>query len=223
MKYLICALAASALLPNAVASPDVAAIIRYETRVITADGMSKSTQFQESWLRAENRVWSERIVPKNAPMEAAKTPGHQGHSHNMNFALAAKLVQRDAKGEVKLELIRSKLQQIVEMSKSDYREVGFDGSWEGAAYMLDRKQLKSMTKRKVAAPDGELWLETRKNGTYTMVLWSEKLQLPKMIETGQENGSSWSRITVEPQPLPREMPWVRTAGFMRKDYIDLLD
>lgn len=226
MKYLLSALMMLVYIGPAIAvsTPDVAALVTYETRIVTQEGVSKSTQFQETWLRTRQRVWSERVLPKNAAPEASKAPqGHEGHSHNMNFALAAKSIQLDAKGELKFELVRSKLQQIVEMSKSDYREVGFDGSWESTAYMLDRKQLKNMKKRSTPAPAGEVWLESRKGGMYTMVLWSEKLQLPKIIETGNENGGSWSRVTVEPQAMPKEMPWLKSAGFSRKDYIDLLD
>jgi hypothetical protein len=228
MKSLICALlmAGSASLSHA-AAPDTAALITYETRVVTAEGVTKSTQFQETWLRTANRVWSERLVPKNAQAEVAKkTPlpkGHEGHNHDMNFALSAKSIEREPNGEVRLNLVRMKMQQIIAMGTTDFREIGFDGSWDNAVYMIDRQQLKQMKKRAIAAPAGEVWLENRKNGMYTMVLWSEKLQLPRIIETGHENGGSWSRVTVEPKPMPKEMPWLGTAGFRKRDYMDLLD
>jgi hypothetical protein len=227
MKYLIPVLMmAGCTALSAAAAPDVAALVTYETRVVTSEGVTKSTQFQESWLRTANRVWSERLVPQNAQPEAVKTmqpKGHEGHNHDMNFALAAKSIEREANGEVKLNLVRMKMQQIIAMGKTDFREIGFDGSWDNAVYMIDRQQLKQMKKRTTPAPAGEVWLEMRKNGMYTMVLWSEKLQLPKVIETGNEGGGSWSRVSIEPKPMPKSMPWLSTAGFRKRDYMDLLD
>ncbi|MDW5417946.1 hypothetical protein R6242_15370 [Iodobacter sp. CM08] len=230
MKYLVTALmmVVSTSFSVAATAPDMAALVTYETRVVTAEGVTKSTQFQETWLRTANRVWSERLVPKNAQAEANKgmqpsAKGHEGHNHDMNFALAAKSIERTANGEVKLNLVRMKMQQIIAMGTTDFREIGFDGSWDNAVYMIDRQQLKQMKKRSTPAPAGEVWLENRKNGMYTMVLWSEKLQLPKVIETGHENGGSWSRVTIEAKPMPKEMPWISTAGFRQRDYMDLLD
>ncbi|STQ89342.1 hypothetical protein [Iodobacter fluviatilis] len=229
MKHFFSALifAAATFSAHVAASPDITALVTYETRMVSTEGVTKTTRFQETWLRTPRRIWSERLVPQNAQAETRgqenNPKGHEGHSHSINFALAGKLVELGDKGEVKLHFIDRKMRQVIEMGTTDFREMGFDGQWESAAYMLDRQQLKTMDKRGIPAAAGEVWLETRKNGMYTLVLWSEKLQLPRLIETGKEDGGSWSRITVEPQAMPKEMPWPDTAGYRQRDYMDLLD
>ncbi|MBM3114908.1 hypothetical protein [Jeongeupia naejangsanensis] len=226
VRSLFCFALLATPLAHAAALPDAAATITYESRVVTAEGVTKQTRFQERWLRSKDNVWSERIVPANALPESVHEGEHGGehdHHHDMNFATAAKYVYLDAKGVVALNFVRPAQKTVIVMGKGDYAQVGFDGSWQAAATLVDRKQLDKMTRVAKPAPDGASWYEQRQNKQYVRVLWSSARQLPLSIESGRDDGSSWSRITVAPQALPATLPWTRMAGYTRKDYMDLLD
>ncbi|GHD57912.1 hypothetical protein [Jeongeupia chitinilytica] len=216
----------AASIGHAAPLPDAAATITYESRVVTAEGVTKQTRFQERWLRSKDKVWSERIVPANALPESAHDGDHGGehdHHHDMNFATAAKYVYLDPKGAVALNFVRPVQKTVIVMGKGDYAQVGFDGSWEAAATLIDRKQLDRMSKLSKPAPAGANWYEQRQNKQYVRVLWSSAQQLPLTIETGRDDGSSWSRISVARQAVPARWPWADIAGYTRKDYMDLLD
>lgn len=221
MKTLILPLLLATGLTHAASLPDAAALITYESKLVSAEGVTKQTTFQERWVRSRDHVWSERVVPGNAVQEHHDG---DGHNHDLNFATAAKHVFLDGKGKPALQFVRKAQKTVITMGESEYAQFGFDGSWDGSAALIDRKQLAEMQKLKQAAPEaGASWYEQRKGEHFMRVLWSETRQLPLVVESGTQNGSSWSRLTVKPQALPATLPWTQLAGYRQKSYMDLLD
>ncbi|KAF0813669.1 hypothetical protein IGB42_02021 [Andreprevotia sp. IGB-42] len=221
MKALILSLVLAAGAAHAAPLPDAAALITYETRVVSAEGVTKQTAFQERWVRSRDHVWSERVVPANAVHEHE---ANDGHEHDLNFATAAKHVYMEKGGKPALQFVRRPQKTIIRMGESEYAQFGFDGSWDSSALLIDRRQLANM--RKIAKPAteaGASWLEQRKGEQYIRVLWSETRQMPLVIESGTQDGGSWSRLTMKPQAMPAVLPWTQLAGYVRKDYMDLLD
>ncbi|WP_028452219.1 hypothetical protein [Chitinilyticum aquatile] len=204
------------------AAPPLSATLTYESKTLTSDGVLKQTRFQEKLIRSDQAVWTQRLIPKGAPQHNHAEDDH-GHKHNLNFALDGKLIDRDAKGTLRLRYVRSEDKTIIEPRPTEYGMMGFDGSWEHAYYLLDRNDLKKMKALDRAAPANSRWYELRNPQRYTLVLWDSRLELPRSIETGNSNGTFSNRITIEPGTAPGTLPWQTLQGYRTIAYEDLLD
>lgn len=198
------------------------AVMTFESKSLTSEGVEKQSRFQERLIRDDKNVWTIRMLPQGAPPHVHQ-PGDHQHKHDTNFVMAGKWIFLDAKGKVNLRFVRAENKTIITPRATEYGTLGFDGSWEHAAYLLDRAALKKMTVLKKTAPAGCTWYE-RTNGTqYTRVLWDEKTQLPRSIESGNLDGTLMDKITIESRPAPAKMPWSELKGYKDVAYEDLLD
>ena len=221
MKKFLIICGAFLLTQQSLAAP-LSAIMTYESMTITSEGVKKQTQFQEKFIRDNNVVWSERIIPASAPHHHDHEDAHE-HEHNLNFATAGKWLVRDASEQIKFRFVREDDKKIIEPRLSEYGTLGFDGVWETAYYLINRSALKKMTVLIKAAPKGATWYEKRDNQQFTRVLWDEQKEIPLSIESGKLDGTQNNKITLAVVSAPTKMPWNSLADYQTIAYEDLLD
>lgn len=207
----------------------LAAIMTFESKTITAEGVTKQTQFQERFIRDNNTVWSERIIPKSIAQKSAhEESDHHGddehdHEHNLNFATAGKWLVRNPDQHIKFSFVREDDKKIIEPRTSEYGTLGFDGEWETAYYLVNRAALKKMSELKRAAPEGAKWYQKQDAHQFTRILWDEKKEIPLTIESGKLDGTTSNKITLAITPFPTTLPWATLVGYQTIAYEDLLD
>ncbi len=215
-----------ALLPalaSAASQPQpLSAIMTFESKVLSSEGVEKQTRFQERLIRDGRNVWTVRLLPAGTPPHVHQAGDHQ-HKHDTNFVLAAKWIALDAQQKAQLKFVRQETKTIITPRTEEFAGLGFDGSWEHAAYLLDRSALQQMRVLNKPAPAGCQWYERSGDKLYTRVLWDQAWQLPRQIETGSLDGLSFNRISIERRPMPATMPWRTLAGYRAVAYEDLLD
>jgi hypothetical protein len=200
----------------------LSAIMTFESMTITADGVKKQTYFQEQFVRDNNVVWSERIIPKNTANHEENI-GSEEHEHNLNFATAGKWLVRDSSNQIKFRFVRENEKKIIEPRTSEYGTLGFDGVWETAFYLINRDALKTMTAIKKTAPQQSVWYEKKTSTQFTRILWDNLNQIPLSIESGNLDGSINNKITLALKPTPTKLPWAGLNSFQTIAYEDLLD
>lgn len=200
----------------------LSAIMTFESTTLTAEGVKKQTQFQERFIRTDNIVWSERIVPTAAKHHEHHAQ-HEGHEHNLNFATAGKWLVRDTNNNIKFAFVRSDEKKIINPRVSEYGTLGFDGVWETAYYLVNRESLKKMVLLPRTAPEGTKWYEKKDSKQFTRILWDESKEIPLTIETGNLDGTSSDKITLALTPAPTTLPWKNLGGYENIAYEDLLD
>lgn len=203
----------AATLP-AVAAPDVDALITYETRQLSAAGVTRSERWQERLVRRGDTVWTERVLPAGTP-HAAETE-HAGHKH-FDFDAAARLVQREPGGQLRLRFIDRAQRVVVDVPKAEFAVVGFDGNWDAAACIVPP----AVVGRMPAAPDG--WRDEHANGWQHRVRWSEALQLPLRLESQRDDASIRRVVRVDIVAAAPSLPWAGLEAFTQKDYDDFSD
>ncbi|MGQ5525240.1 hypothetical protein ACUHMQ_18530 [Chitinimonas sp. PSY-7] len=219
MKTVVTVLLVAAL--PTLAATDIAGTLNYESRMVSSDGITKQSHFRERFVRSADHIWTERIMPANA--QAHQHGEDDKHSHSL--ATAGKLITRDTKGGVALSFVRTTEKIIYLTQPREYSTVGFDGSWEGNWSLVNPAQFKQMQRSKRAAQVGTVWYEGRSKGVFEKVLWDEKNEIALVIETGTSNGSRYSKTTFTPGNFPERaaLPWNNLAGYLKRDYEDLLD
>lgn len=203
-----------------VAEP-LSAVMNFESMAITADGVKKQTQFQERFIRDENTVWSERIIPETVHREHPHDDN--GHEHNLNFSTAGKWLVRDATNRVQFRLVQKNEKHIIEPRITEYGTLGFDGEWETAYYLVNRSRLKHMKPLHKGTAEGTQWYEKKDGKNFTRILWNEKNEIPLSIETGSLDGTTYSKITINLLSPPANLPWNNLGGYQTIAYEDLLD
>nr|WP_257622353.1 hypothetical protein [Aeromonas hydrophila] len=226
MRYLLplWLLASSLALPLlADEVPDLAARIRYQDRVTSSDGISKESQWQEKWLRVGDQVWSQRLIP--LPLARAyhathdATPGHKHFTHQM----AARWVTRDQQGMLQLRYADSWHNQLVEVPEEEYGQVAFKPDWPRIRHLINPALLLEMTPLDEAAPEQARWYEKREGNQRTRILWSNRWQLPLVVESASLDGYRSYRMEVTLKPLPKSLPWQQLEGYQTLDLRDFFD
>lgn len=203
------------------AAPDLAATVHYQTRQLTPDGVSRQNEYQERFLRKGQNAWSRRLLPANTPVVASH--GEAGHEHETDLTLAGRWVEQGADGKLRVRYVAERERAVIEALPGDWSAVGFDESWDEVYYLLPPAVLAGMHKLKTDTAAGTTLYERRAQGAFERVLWSEKLELPLSIESGRDDGTAWSQVTVTPEALPKTLPWQDLSGYAQKEYTDLLD
>ncbi|CAJ1821039.1 hypothetical protein NUK36_10840 [Aeromonas hydrophila] len=203
--------------------PDLAARIRYQDRVTSSDGISKESQWQEKWLRVGDQVWSQRLIP--LPLARAyhathdATPGHKHFTHQM----AARWVTRDQQGMLQLRYADNWHNQLVEVPEEEYGQVAFKPDWPRIRHLINPALLQEMTPLDEAAPEQARWYEKREGNQRTRILWSNRWQLPLVVESASLDGYRSYRMEVTLKPLPKSLPWQQLEGYQTLDLRDFFD
>lgn len=208
------------------ARSDLAAVLTHETHLLTAEGVTRDQSYREKFLRQNGHVWAERIVPERARSSGEANHEHGLHHHDFNFNLAARHIFKNKQGRVEVSFVDSQDRVIVSVPAEEHGSVGFDGSWESAYYLVNPAVVRKLAPGRLSSTvDGARWYEKNDKDAYFRVLWSEKLQLPMVIESGSQDGLRRNRVSVEIVPLsPSDpLPWLSLKDFARKEYSDLLD
>lgn len=211
------------------AAPDLDLSITYYSRVLTPEGVTRESRYEETMLRRPGHVWVERVL---APaMEA-----HEGHNQKMALKTAQHehkhfnpvVIPRHVmleKNTVRVEYIDAHDKVVVSIPKSEYDNVNFDGSWENSFYLLDPKLVAAMPlSRQVSKVAGARWREAEKNGVFQRVLWDEQKQIPLMIESGDRANTFYRRVDVKQQAsISKAQPWNNVRNYAQREYSDYLD
>lgn len=239
------ALAVALALPGAAhAQADLDLQISRYSKVVTAEGVTREARYEERMLRRANHVWTERVLPGGAVAhghghehehegehEGKQQPGpHKvaarksvGHKH-FNPVVLPRHVALEG-GRLRLAYVDAQTKEVIAIPPGEFDNVGFDGSWEHAYYLLDTRGLASMpvTQRPSAAP-GARWRERERNGLYERVLWDDAKRIPLVIESGDKAGTFYHRTELKvASATTRELPWQKLKGYAQREYADFLD
>ncbi|MFZ4877429.1 hypothetical protein ACL9RI_20315 [Janthinobacterium sp. Mn2066] len=235
-SHLIAILLAAGFAGTAQAAPatpvDLDLGIRYYNRVLTPEGVTRESRYEEKMLRRPGHVWVERVLP------AAHSAHDDAHGDNKKVALKSTqhehkhfnpvVIPRHVmleKNTVKVEYIDAHDKVVVAIPKAEYENVNFDGSWENSFYLLDPKLVAAMPlSKQVSTVAGARWREVEKNGVFQRVLWDEQKQIPLIIESGDRANTFYRRVDVKLQPtLSRAQPWANVKNYAQREYSDYLD
>lgn len=201
---------------------DLNLVIHHEMDSTGADGVYRKVAFSERLYRRDNQVWIERVIPAGAHSDSEHAEHNEDHKH-LDVAASARWITRNAKGELQVQLVNRHEKMIVNINLADYGNIGFDGDWEAAYHMLSPKQLAAMKPVNRSAPAGCKWYESRTQSGWIKVLWDEKEQYPRQVESGNTAKTSHKRMDAKVTSAPSPLPWKSLAVYQQKEYSDTLD
>lgn len=211
---------------EAVASPDLDAVVTYETRQVMASGVVRDERWQERLVRRGDSVWSERVLPASTAGAHAHESAvqHAGHKH-FDFDGAARLVQRDRQGETVLRYVDVKNRVVVAVPAAEYGAVGFDGRWGAAAYVVPPEVVAAMPSGRGTAQPGTRRLADRADGWTHRVLWSDVQGIALRVESSRDDGSFSRRVSVAiaSSGAATRPPWFGIDAYAQKQYDDFMD
>jgi hypothetical protein len=216
------ATACALLLAGASAPPacaqDADLLVKHIAVSAGADGVKRTVEFAERMVRRQDQVWVERVVPAGWHTADDHGKAEQSHKH-LDTAAAARWVTRSPDGTVGVRLASREDKVVVDVTRSDFENVGFDGSWTATYYLIDPAALRRM---KIVSAQGDLITYTSTEANRQLkVVWNDKLKLPLLVES--RSGASSKRTSVEVAALTKSLPWDGVKGYARKDYSDYLD
>ncbi len=214
------------------APADLDLSITYYSRVLTPEGVTRESRYEETMLRRPGHVWVARVLAPSPDAHA----DHDGH----NQKVALKEAQHEhkhfnpvviprhvmlEKNTVRVEFIDAHDKVVVSIPKSEYDNVNFDGSWENSFYLLDPKLVAAMPlSKQVSKVAGARWREAEKNGVFQRVLWDEQKQIPLIIESGDRANTFYRRVDVRQQAsVSKAQPWTNVRNYAQREYSDYLD
>ncbi|MES2047780.1 MAG: hypothetical protein V4447_05230 [Pseudomonadota bacterium] len=204
--------------------------IRYYSKVLTPEGVTREARYQEKMLRRPGHVWVARVLPKTASDQheelkknVALTSKEPEQAHFNHVVLPRHVMQENNK--VRVEYVDAHAKNIVAIPAAEYANVNFDGSWENSFYLLDPKLVKAMPlSSKTSNVPGAEWHEREKNGVFQRVLWDAQKQIPLTIESGDKAATFYQRVDVTPlASVSLVLPWKNLPGYAQKEYADFLD
>ncbi len=203
---------------------DLDARLLIETRALGADGVTRSTRYEEQLVRRGQQAWTRRVLPAHAHAAAApKGPAHGKHRH-LNPVEAGRLVSREA-GGISFALVLAEEKTVVSVPAPEYANVGFDGSWERAYHLVSGADLTRMSRSSRPSPvPGAVWFERDTAEQRERLLWDVGLQIVRRIETVSRDGARSFSLQVDPRvsALP-PAPWRASAAYEQRRYSDYLD
>lgn len=210
---------AAALLPAASAqAQDADLLVRHWSRSVGADGITRTVEYSERVHRRASTLWVERVLPAGAHSHEAHAKGGAAHRH-IDVSTAARWITREANGDVRLRLVPVDDKVLVDVAKTDYENVGFDGSWDAAWHLIDPAALKRLQRRSQV---GELARYGAKDkGRQIDVVWNTRGQHP--VSVASTSGLTQRRTTVQTIAAPKRAPWDHAQTLNKKDYSDYLD
>ena len=203
--------------PPAIAQ-NVDLLVTHTTIAAGADGIKRSTEFSERMVRRENQVWVERVVPESWHSASEHAHADKAHKH-LDVAVAARWITQDNAGKLRVRLASKEDKVLVDVDKTDFANIDFDGSWLAAYHLIDPAALKAM---KLAGTKGDLttYLSADK-ARQVKVVWNDRLKIPVLVES--VSGASSKKTVVEIKTPGKALPWLATQQYTRKDYSDYLD
>jgi len=208
------------------ASPDLDAIVSYETRQVLANGTTRIETWQERLTRRADRVATERVLPPtaHAAHEHESSVEHLGHKH-FDVDRTVRVVRLVDQAQVELAYVDRAQRRVVSVPKAEWAAVGFDGRYDAAAHLVPPALIASLPAQAGAAKDSQ-WHVQRNDGWTHRVLWSSSRQVALRIESRRDDGSVSRVVTLKPATaLPAsQLPWNDgVAGYQQMVYDDFMD
>lgn len=201
---------------------DLALKIEHESTSLSADGVTRVTRFSERLVRRDHQSWLSRIIPAGAHDETDDQGGGKSHKH-MDVNAASRWVVKGADEKLRVRIVDGHEKLVVDVPPTDYGNIGFDGRWSTANQLIDPAQLQRMKLSVRPAPVGARWYEGGSRDTRVWLLWDEKAQYPRRIESANAKGTQSSLMVVTREAMPERLPWTGLATYSQKEYADLLD
>ncbi len=209
--------------PFIVSAQDVDLVLTHKMKSVGIDGITRTAEFSERVVRRKDQIWTERIMPASA----SATTDTSRADKEFDTARASRWIVRRADMKPELMLVNAHAKLVVPIDKPDYDNVGFDGSWESAYYLLDPKSLRQMRAVGSRQADGAQWYESKRGGgvaqIITKVLWDENLKYPREVESVRTNGADQKKMTATRIATQTTLPWDLTKNYQHKNYADFLD
>jgi hypothetical protein len=197
---------------------DVELLVKHSSVSNGPDGVKRSTEFSERVTRTVDTVWISRVLPANAHSGHDHAKGGDEHKH-LDVATAARWITRRADGAVRMRLVPNDEKVLVSVTKPDFGNVGFDGSWVAAWSLIDPATLKRM---KAGPASGDLTTYTMADkGRHLKIVWNNKMQIPALVQSFDQN--SRQETVVQVVGPPASHPWDKLQALAAKDYSDYLD
>ena len=193
-------------------------LVKHTSVANGADGIKRSTEFAERVSRSKDNIWVSRVLPAHAHSAKDHAEGGKEHKH-IDVSTASRWISKDPAGNAQIKLVPNDGNVLVSVSKTDWENVGFDGSWDAAWGLIDPASLKRM---KAGAAAGDLTTYTlAEKGRHVKIVWNSKLHIPALVESSDP--SSRRQTTVQVLQSASSRPWDQLQGFTQKDYSDYLD
>jgi len=216
---IVLSVAVAGLLPWSHAhAQDANLLVKHWTRSTGSDGITRTVEYSERVYRRSSQLWIERVLPADVHSVADHVSAGSDHRH-IDASTAARWISRDADGTLHVRLVPPHDGVVVEVSKTDYANIGFDGSWDAAWHLMDPAALKRLVRH---APNGDLVRYDGKSAEQAIkVVWSQRGGHPMSVLSTA--GLTQRRTTVQAVAAPHGAPWERLGNLTRKDYSDYLD
>lgn len=215
-KFLLVSVAMSAA--SWASAQDVELLVKHTAVSNGADGIKRSTEFSERISRSKDNIWVSRVMPAKAHSDHDHAKGSKEHKH-IDKSTASRWISKDAAGATQIKLVPNDQKMLVNVSKTDWENVGFDGSWDAAWGLIDPATLKRM---KAGSVSGDLTTYTlAEKGRTVKVIWNRTLNIPMSVESS--DGTSRRQTSVEVLKTALTRPWEQSRSFTTKDYSDYLD
>jgi hypothetical protein len=197
---------------------DVELLVKHTAVSSGTDGIKRTTEYAERISRSKDNVWVSRVLPAKGHTDHDHAKDGKAHKH-LDVFTASRWISKDAGGNAQISLVPSDQRVLVNISKTDWENVGFDGSWDAAWGLIDPASLKRM---KTATVAGDLTTYTLvEKGRSMKVVWNTKLRVPMLVESSDALSRRQTSVQVLQAALSR--PWDRLRDFEKKDYSDYLD
>ncbi len=219
---LIAAVACFASIPVATAV-DLNIELQHEITSVSSDGMNRKVSFGERMYRRDKQIWIERIIPPGAHNDSEHADKNNHDHKHLDVAASARWIVRNEKGDQQVQLVNRHEHMIVNITPVDYGNIGFGGDWDEAFHLVSPKQLATMKPSDQAAPAGSKWYEAHNPSGWVKVLWDEKGQYPRKVESGNKEKTSYKRMTATVVAAPSPLPWTNLKAYQQKEYSDTLD
>jgi len=207
------------------AAPDQNLRISHHVLTIGKDGVQRESRYADLMFRRADSVWVERELPpalrEDHAHEAREGKVHIGHAHADNTA-APLWVRRDAGGKVQVGMVLRQQRKLIEVDAANYGNVGYNGSWANAYWLVDPASLKRM-KDLGAAGKGVQRYELQQGESTLRIDWDVAGRYARRIEQRNAHGTSLNVMTAAAIPAPKTLPWQQVGGYERGEYSDLLD
>ncbi len=195
--------------------------LHHYNRVLTAEGITRTSQYHEIMLRRPDNVWVERVLPKSPHQQHESSAEEHKHFNPEIMPRHISLKNR----QVQIEFADKEEKCRVAIDPAEYENVSFDGSWENSYYLVSPSYVASMppSKRKSNVASAE-WHEITRAGKFQRILWDKEKQIPLEIETGDVDGAVYNRVEVKiSKGLTDSLPWNQLQGYAQREYADYLD